>query len=179
MISTVAITVPPGFSSTWVKQPGSWVEVPDPMSTELKSSLAPSSRKSGTLIVIDCGTGAYPLGQRLVSEFGGKVNGHMLISHTHWDHIQGFPFFPPVYRPDSTLYVYSIVHRSYPGIEVPYVSAVVDLEGGGTVKGNLINVDPEPEKLPFDMPVEVVYQKAPRKDKEGNEYVTYYFQPAS
>jgi len=77
------------------------------------------------------------------------------------------------------LYVYSIVHRSFPGIEVPYVSAVVDLEGGGTVKGNLVGVDPEPEKLPFDMPVEVIYQKAPRKDKEGNEYVTYYFQPAN
>ncbi len=35
------------------------------------------------------------------------------------------------------LYSYSIVHRSFPGIEVPYVSAIVDLEGGGTVKGNL------------------------------------------
>ena len=33
----------------------------------------------------------------------------------------------------GTLYVYSIVHRSFPGVEVPYVSAVVDLEGGGTV----------------------------------------------
>ena len=40
-----------------------------------------------------------------------------------------------------------------------------------------INVDPEPEKLPFGMPIEVVYQKAPRKDAEGNEYLTYYFQP--
>jgi len=75
------------------------------------------------------------------------------------------------------LYVYSIVHRSFPGIEVPYVSAIVDLEGGGTVKGNLINVDPEPEKISMGMPVEVVYKKAPRKDAEGNEYLTYYFQP--
>ncbi|HEM45431.1 MAG TPA: Zn-ribbon domain-containing OB-fold protein [Alphaproteobacteria bacterium] len=75
------------------------------------------------------------------------------------------------------LYVYSIVHRSFPGIEVPYVSAVVDLEGGGTVKGNLINIDPEPEKIEMGMPVEVVFKKAPRKDGEGNEYLTYYFQP--
>lgn len=77
------------------------------------------------------------------------------------------------------LYVYSIVHRSFPGIEVPYVSAIVDLEGGGTVKGNLINVDPDPEKIQMGMPVEVVYQIAPRKDAEGNEYLTYYFQPRS
>ena len=75
------------------------------------------------------------------------------------------------------LYVYSIVHRSFPGIEVPYVSAVVDLEGGGTVKGNLINVEPDPEKIKMGMPVEVIYRTAPRKDAEGNEYLTYYFQP--
>jgi uncharacterized OB-fold protein len=77
------------------------------------------------------------------------------------------------------LYVYSIVFRSFPGIDVPYVSAIVDLEGGGTVKGNLINVDPDPQKIQMGMPVEVVYQKAPRKDAEGNEYLTYYFQPRS
>jgi uncharacterized OB-fold protein len=75
------------------------------------------------------------------------------------------------------LYVYSIVHRSFPGIEVPYVSAVVDLEGGGTIKGNLINVEPDPEKIEMGMPVEVVYQIADRKDAEGNEYMSYFFQP--
>ncbi len=75
------------------------------------------------------------------------------------------------------LYVYSIVFRSFPGVEVPYVSAVVDLEGGGTVKGTLLNVDPDPEKIRMGMPVEVIYRKAPRKDAEGNEYLTYYFQP--
>ena len=79
----------------------------------------------------------------------------------------------------GTLYVYSIVHRSFPGIDVPYVSAVVDLDGGGTVKGNLINIDPEPEKIRMGMPVELVYEIAPRKDREGNEYLTYYFQPRS
>jgi len=77
------------------------------------------------------------------------------------------------------LYVYSIVHRSFPGIQVPYVSSIVDLEGGGTVKGNLINVDPDPEKIQMGMPVEVIYQIAPTKDAEGNEYLTYYFQPRS
>ncbi|MBO6657112.1 MAG: Zn-ribbon domain-containing OB-fold protein [Pseudomonadales bacterium] len=78
------------------------------------------------------------------------------------------------------LYSYSIVHRSFPGIEVPYISAIVDLEGGGTVKGNLINIDPDPEKIEFDMPVEVVFDDAlGRKDRDGNSYVSYFFQPAS
>jgi uncharacterized OB-fold protein len=77
------------------------------------------------------------------------------------------------------LYVYSIVHRSFPGIDVPYISAIVDLDGGGTVKGNLIGVDPEPEKVKFGMPVEVVYKDAlGRKDREGNAYISHFFQPA-
>jgi len=75
------------------------------------------------------------------------------------------------------LYVYSIVHRSFPGIEVPYVSAIVDLEGGGTVKGNLIGIEPDPDAIRMGMPVDVVYEIAPRKDAEGNEYLTYYFKP--
>jgi len=76
------------------------------------------------------------------------------------------------------LYVYSIVTRSFPGIQVPYISAVVDLDGGGTVKGNLIGIDPNPEKIKFGMPVDVVYKDAlGRKDREGNSYVSYFFQP--
>ena len=77
------------------------------------------------------------------------------------------------------LYVYSIVHRSFPGVDVPYVSAIVDLDGGGTVKGNLINIDPDPEKIKMGMPVETIYQVAPKQDAKGNEYLTYYFQPRS
>jgi uncharacterized OB-fold protein len=77
------------------------------------------------------------------------------------------------------LYVFSIVHRSFPGIEVPYVSAVVDLEGGGTVKGNLTGVDFDPAKIEMGMPVELFYETAPRKDAEGNEYLMYSFRPRS
>jgi len=78
---------------------------------------------------------------------------------------------------EGTLYVYSIVHRSFPGIEVPYISAIVDLDGGGTLKGNLINIEPNPEKIRMGMPIEVIFKVAPTKDREGNEYLTYYFQP--
>jgi uncharacterized OB-fold protein len=77
------------------------------------------------------------------------------------------------------LHVYSIVHRSFPGIDVPYVSAVVDLEGGGTVKGNLIGVTPDPAKIELGMPVRVVFKDAlGRKDKQGNSYLSYFFEPA-
>ena len=79
---------------------------------------------------------------------------------------------------EGHLYVYSIVCRSFPGIQVPYVSAIVDLEGGGTVKGNLTGVDPDPAKIKMGMPVRVVYKDAlGRKDKEGNSYLSYFFEP--
>jgi hypothetical protein len=77
------------------------------------------------------------------------------------------------------LYAYCIVHRSFPGVEVPYISAIVDLEGGGSVKGNLIEVGPDPAKIRFDMDVEVVYRDAlGRRDAEGNSYISYFFKPA-
>ena len=77
------------------------------------------------------------------------------------------------------LHSFAIVYRSFPGIDVPYVSAIVDLEGGGTIKGNLINIDPDLDKIKFDMPVKLTYGDAlGRKDKEGNSYLSYFFEPA-
>ena len=78
------------------------------------------------------------------------------------------------------LYSYSIVYRSFPGIEVPYIIAIFDLDDGTAIKGNLINVEPDPENIAFDMPVEVVYDDAlGRKDADGNAYLSYFFQPAA
>jgi len=80
----------------------------------------------------------------------------------------------------GTLYTYSIVYRSFPGIDVPYVSAVVDLDDGTAIKGNLINVEPDPDKIEFGLPVDVVYDDAlGRKDRDGNSYLSYFFQPSS
>ena len=47
--------------------------------------------ETGTLVVLDCGTGAHALGQALVRDGSAARAGHILISHTHWDHIQGPP----------------------------------------------------------------------------------------
>ncbi len=80
-------------------------------------------------------------------------------------------------RTKGKLYVYSIVHRSFPGVEVPYVSAIVDLEGGGTLKGNLINVEPDPKKIKFDMPVEVDHQGRGPQGPRRQFLPRYFFQP--
>jgi len=75
------------------------------------------------------------------------------------------------------LFAFTVVQRSYPGIPVPFVSAIVDLDGGGTLKGNLINVDPDPTKIKSGMPVELIYKQAPWGDEKGNNYLMFYFSP--
>ncbi len=63
--------------------------------------------KSGELIILDCGTGAHALGQSLMQAGPKPIKGHLLIGHTHWDHIQGFPFFTPLFVPKNEWHVYA------------------------------------------------------------------------
>ncbi len=64
---------------------------------------------AGTRVIIDAGTGIRRLGKELMREEfeGGAGTAHLLISHTHWDHIQGLPFFSPLYQKGNHLYVYA------------------------------------------------------------------------
>ncbi len=63
---------------------------------------------AGTLIVVDCGTGAHALGAKVLEQSGGEpMEGHLLISHTHWDHIQGLPFFAPLFEPNHSWHIYA------------------------------------------------------------------------
>ena len=61
----------------------------------------------GTLIVLDCGTGAHGLGWRSRAPASAPLRGHLLITHTHWDHIQGFPFFAPLFVPGNEWDIYA------------------------------------------------------------------------
>jgi len=57
-----------------------------------------------TLIILDAGTGIFPLAQSLLSEF--PLSCHILNTHTHWDHIQGLPFFIPLFVPNNHIHIY-------------------------------------------------------------------------
>lgn len=63
-------------------------------------------RADGEIIILDAGSGLRLLGQSLVAEFKDQpIQVTMLITHTHWDHIHGFPFFLPAYNPRNRIHI--------------------------------------------------------------------------
>ena len=60
--------------------------------------------ESGKRIIIDAGTGIRALGNKLLEETE-PLNIHLLITHIHWDHILGFPFFDPLYEASTKIYI--------------------------------------------------------------------------
>ena len=63
---------------------------------------------AGSLLIADCGSGLRMLGKALMKEFAGRpIHANILISHFHWDHIQGLPFFVPIYNEANQFHVYS------------------------------------------------------------------------
>jgi len=66
-------------------------------------------RVGDKLFILDCGSGMRSLGNEIMKEpFGrGQGEAHIFITHTHWDHIQGFPFFTPGYVPGNKFHFYS------------------------------------------------------------------------
>ncbi len=58
--------------------------------------------RSGRTVIIDAGTGIRSLGEKLAKE-KKHYDIHLLITHIHWDHVLGFPFFSPIYDPASKI----------------------------------------------------------------------------
>ena len=64
-------------------------------------------RADGEIIVLDAGTGIRSLGMSLEKEFGSRpITVSVLITHVHWDHIQGFPFFIPAYNDKNQIRIF-------------------------------------------------------------------------
>jgi uncharacterized protein len=78
----------------------------------------------------------------------------------------------------GTVYSYTIVHRSFPGVITPFIAAVVDLNGGGALQGTLVGVEPDPARIPFGLPVRLVYRDSGQTAADGRPFHSYYFVPA-
>lgn len=69
-------------------------------------------RIGNSTVILDAGTGIRALGDEFVQR--GDRTAHIFISHTHWDHIQGFPFFAPAYIKDNKFIIYGERKGRYP-----------------------------------------------------------------
>ena len=64
---------------------------------------------NGALLILDCGSGLRSLGKRLGREFGqSHLTSHIFLTHFHWDHIQGTPFFLPLYKTEKEFSFYAV-----------------------------------------------------------------------
>jgi phosphoribosyl 1,2-cyclic phosphodiesterase len=64
--------------------------------------------RQGELVILDAGTGISPLGRTLMQsgDGHGQLDAVLLLTHAHWDHIQGFPFFHPIYAEGNRLTIF-------------------------------------------------------------------------
>ncbi len=62
---------------------------------------------NGELLILDCGTGAARLGAELMAQGKKALHSNILLGHTHWDHIQGFPFFSPAFVKGNSAAIYA------------------------------------------------------------------------
>jgi uncharacterized OB-fold protein len=89
----------------------------------------------------------------------------------------GREFGPRRLANEGLLRAFTIVHRATPDVQVPYVSAIVDLDGGGVVKANMVGVDPVPDQIKLGMKV-ALSTFVVGTDAEGTEAVGFGYRPA-
>ena len=113
-------------------------------------------KANNTHLIMDAGSGIRNLGEMLMKQEFGKGEGeaHLFLSHTHWDHIMGFPFFAPAYRSGNSITIYG-VHKGleqrisnqqedeYYPVSLSAMGAIIDFEQlrkGETIKIGDISV---------------------------------------
>jgi len=136
---------------------------------------------NSTIIILDCGSGLRSMGKSLLREFGEHpIHGYVFMTHFHWDHIQGIPFFGPLYRKGNVFLFHSVLRK---GLELraavegqmvnPYFP--VDMSAMGAVR-HFFDLDERPidlngaiiSSVPLNHPQECVGY---RVDADGASFV--------
>jgi len=113
-----------------------------------------------SLLILDAGSGIINLGQALMQELQGKaLDARLFLTHTHWDHIMGIPFFMPVYKLPGKLTVYGVA-----GMEDVLLSLFQGTEAG------------EFFPVPMGKPTaEISFEELREETPAGEAVVSYYY----
>lgn len=105
----------------------------------------------GTHIILDSGTGIRSHGNDIAREHDSAYDIHLFLSHTHWDHIIGFPFFAPIHQPHAHITIYgpkradnSLEQTIYGLFKAPYFPLV-----SSDIKAKLTFIELDEGQLPF------------------------------
>jgi phosphoribosyl 1,2-cyclic phosphodiesterase len=129
--------------------------VPTPGSTTIRyggNTSCVEMRVGGKRLIFDAGTGVRVLGINLLRQM--PVEAYIFFSHTHWDHIQGFPFFVPAFIPINKFNIYGAIARDgatikqrledqmlHPNFPVPLQVMQSELKFHDIMPGDMINLD--------------------------------------
>jgi phosphoribosyl 1,2-cyclic phosphodiesterase len=139
------------------------IPTPGPTTVKVGGNTACVEVRCGTdLVILDAGTGLRALGYALLKEL--PIKAHLFFSHVHWDHIQGFPFFPPAFIAGNSIKLHGMINvtgtieetlsgqMNYPSFPVRlqdmgaemafndlHEGEVVELPGGGRVTNARLN----------------------------------------
>jgi phosphoribosyl 1,2-cyclic phosphodiesterase len=126
-------------------------------------------RAGGRRLIFDGGTGLHVLGQSMMSQM--PVEGHIFFTHSHWDHMQGFPFFTPGFVPGNKFHIYGAIapdgstveqrlndQMLHPNFPVPLQIMQANLNFHDVISGQsiYINDDIIVETAPLNHPGEAV-----------------------
>ncbi|MCH7520905.1 MAG: MBL fold metallo-hydrolase [Candidatus Marinimicrobia bacterium] len=136
----------------------------------------------GTLIILDSGTGIRKHGNDIARKHDSAYDIHLFLSHTHWDHIIGFPFFAPIHQPHAHITIYgpkrandSLEHTIYGLFQAPYFPLV-----SSDIKAKLTFVELDEGQLRFSQDNTVHFAPHPHPNGAltyrldiGGQVITY------
>ena len=108
-----------------------------------------------------------------------EVSGALYFDRRNADARSGAPGFRRrTLANEGTIRTFTIVYRAAPGVPTPYVSVVVDLDGGGVVKANLLNVEADPANVATGMRVRMTTFSI-GTDDDGTEAIAFAYEPVA
>ncbi len=112
LVKTIQQATPAAEGTLHVKYWGTRGSIPTPGASTMRyggNTSCTELRADDSVVLFDCGTGVREAGVALNREFQGRpLHVHLFVGHTHWDHIQGFPFFAPAYEAGNIISIYSL-----------------------------------------------------------------------